>query len=611
MSDIINLLPDSVANQIAAGEVVQRPASVVKELIENSVDASCTSINIVIKDAGRTLIQVIDNGKGMSETDARMAFERHATSKIHNANDLFALSSYGFRGEALASIAAVAEVSLRTKRAIDETGTEIVISDSRVHSQTICTCPSGCNFEVKNLFFNVPARRKFLKSNTTEFRYILSEFQRVALAYPQIAFSLTHNSLEMYNLPATHIRQRIAHLFGKNFNQFLIDIKSETSVAQISGFIGKPECSKKSYGDQFMFVNNRFMKHSGFHRAITDAYSRLIASDDIPVYFIFFQIEPEKIDVNIHPTKTEIKFEDEQVVRQILHATVKEALGKFNIVPSIDFETDTSIDIPVLNRNSIFEAPQINLTPNYNPFDTNSNGGSSTYQRHQAPNEQDNLNNWEKLYDGFENKKIAFPSEDIDQNSKLFANTNQPPVSLMQLKNRFILSAVKSGLMLIDQKRAHERILFERYMAVLTNSSVESQQNMFPEAIELSPDAYGIIASSIDRVNQTGFSISNLGNNTIAVNAYPAHLHNPDIKSLIEKLAQALIDNKNQLYEQIETIALSLAKASAIDYGRVLRNEEMTELVDQLFACQSHNHTADGKAIMSIIEMNEIEKRFK
>ncbi len=517
MPDVIQLLPESVANQIAAGEVIQRPASVVKELVENSIDAESTSITIVIKDSGRTLIQVIDNGKGMSETDARMSFERHATSKIRKADDLFAIRSIGFRGEALASIAAVAEVVLQTKREEDEMGTEIVIRATELVSQEPVACNTGTSFSVKNIFFNVPARRKFLKSEAYEFRLCISELQRVALAFPNIEFKMQNNNTEILHLTPCNYKQRIIELFGKSKNQDLIELKTNTSIVKIRGYIGKPESAKKSQDAQFFFVNNRFMRHPYFHKAVMNAYERLLPPNVSTSYFIYFEVSPEKIDVNIHPTKTEIKFEDEQAIWQILHATVKESLGKFSIAPSLDFDTEAGIEIPVLTKNTKINIPTIQIDPNYNPFETKD---SSDYSKNKPDKDyfkNDNLQHWEKLFTGFENENKAAPEP---ENKKLFDDEENPvraiTPNILQLKNKYILSPIKSGLLVIDQKRAHERILYERFRKMLSEKTRQTQQSLYPQVIELSAQEHNLIIENIEEINQGGFDVQDFGNNTIS-----------------------------------------------------------------------------------------------
>ncbi|KPK83547.1 MAG: DNA mismatch repair protein MutL, partial [Bacteroides sp. SM23_62_1] len=441
MSDIIRLLPDSVANQIAAGEVIQRPASVVKEMMENAVDAGATSITVILKDAGRTMIQVIDNGCGMSVTDARMAFERHSTSKISKAEDLFAIHTMGFRGEALASVAAVSEIILKTRKVEDEVGTIVEISGSVVRNQEPVSCPAGSNFIVKNLFFNVPARRKFLKADATELKHSINEFIRVALTRPSVQFNLTHNDLEVYNLPPANIKQRIIAIFGKGINQNLIPVKAETSITGIRGFIGKPEAARKTYGEQFFFVNGRYMRHPYYHKAVLEAYEQVIQPESVPAYFIYFDIRPEAIDINIHPTKTEIKFEDERSVFQILMATIREALGRHNMVPALDFDTTGVIDIPVFKKDHDVKVPEINVDPGFNPFADNTPG----LQRDHQSFHRETIRNWEKLYEGLKEVNKDHPTQ-----PQIEPDRQTIPGRLLQFKNRYILVPVKSGLLIVD-----------------------------------------------------------------------------------------------------------------------------------------------------------------
>lgn len=612
MADIIQLLPDSVANQIAAGEVIQRPASVVKELVENSIDAKATSITINIKDAGRTLIQVIDNGTGMSETDARLSFERHATSKIRKAEDLFSITTMGFRGEALASIAAVASVDLKTRIANYDIGTNIIVEGSTVLSQEPISCAPGTIFTVKNLFYNIPARRKFLKSNTTEFGHILSEFERITLANPDVEFKLFHNDSQLFNLPRTNVRQRIVGLFGKKINQNLVSIEAETSIINVRGFIGKPENARKKGGEQFFFINNRFMRNPYLHKAIVDAYKNILQPDSVPSYFLYLEAAPETIDVNIHPTKTEIKFEDQQAVWQIIHATVKQSLGKNNIVPSIDFDVEQGFDIPVLTRNTEIKKPVVEVNPFFNPFDEKpapiKNQGKSL-----SSLEKENLANWEKLYDGFESEKnltdnFSIPSQTESQ-QKFTDNTFSG--KYFQFKNKYILTPVKSGLMIIDQKKAHERILFEKFMFSLESNSVMSQRTLFPKTIELGPKEHGILMEIINDMQLLGFDIEDAGNYSIKVNGLPADSSNQEPEQIIDKFINEYLNSEIDLKTRAkEKIAQSLAKASAISSSQALTIEEMGELVDLLFACSMPNFSPFGKKIISILKTEEIEKRF-
>lgn len=610
MSDIIHLLPDSIANQIAAGEVIQRPASIVKELLENAIDAGANRIQLIIKDAGRTLIQVIDNGKGMSPTDARLAFERHATSKIKSAGDLFNLRTMGFRGEALASIAAVAQIELRTKRAEDEVGTLIEISGSKVEKQECVSCPAGSIFTVRNIFFNVPARRKFLKSNDTERRHILNELERIVLVYPDIEFSFIDNDIEVLTYPAGSLRQRIVSVEGKGLNQQLISIDVETSLAKITGFIGKPEFARKARALQFFFVNGRYMRHPFFNKAVTTAYESLIPEGVTPNYFIYFEVDPECIDVNIHPTKTEIKFENERPIWQILSATVKEALGKFNVVPTIDFDTADAVEIPIYDPTKKVQQPTIEVDPTYNPFKSNSAGNS--YSRPKF--------DWEQLYQGFEKSGTDISSE-LSENSPadLFksqdtgsSTASQELIVHYQYKNKYILTSVKSGLMLIDQHRAHVRILYDKYLNQIQLKKGISQRTLFPDMIELTPSEASMIPYLIDDFEAIGFDLGNLGNNTFTINGIPSDIGNMDAVELIHRIINNSIDKGCDVKSDLqEELALSLANSAAIPYGQKLTEEEMARIVDQLFASSMHKHTPDGKTIVSLMDDNNIDKMFK
>jgi DNA mismatch repair protein MutL len=602
MSDVIKLLPDSVANQIAAGEVIQRPASVVKELIENSVDAGGNNIRVIIKDSGKTLIQVIDDGSGMSETDARLSFERHATSKITTAQDLFAITTKGFRGEALASIAAVAMVELKTRREENETGILVVVNGSKVETQEPCSCPVGSSFSVKNLFFNIPARRKFLKSDNTEIRHIVNEFQKIALAHPDIRFSLYHNESEIYNLVSGNLRQRIIGVFGKQINQDLITLETETSLINIKGFIGKPENARRTYGEQFFFVNNRFMKHPYFHKAVVEAYQNILPVEAIPSYFIFMEADPASIDINIHPTKTEIKFEDERSIWQILMASVREALGRFNIVPSLDFENEALIDIPLMRSSNIIpEQPKIEVNTQYNPFDREEQ--NSERSGYVDRFERENVANWEKLYTALEKE---------NDNPEQFEKIRESRRKFFQVKNKYLVCPVKSGLMLIDQKRAHERVLYERFLECLSNNRAISQIDMFPVTAELNPSDYFILKEIEGDLKLLGFSIENTGKNTITINGRPA---DSDSSNPLEMLEILLEDYKNSQADPSagakEKVAASMACASAIQYGKVLTQREMEDLFDTLFACQSPNYSPKGKPVISILTLEDIDKRFK
>ena len=614
MSDIIHLLPDHIANQIAAGEVIQRPASVVKELVENAVDAGASNIQVNIKDAGKTLIQVIDDGKGMSETDARMAFERHATSKISTAEDLFSLHTMGFRGEALASIAAVAHIELRTRARGAELGTSLSIAGSNLESIEPEACNEGSIFSVKNLFFNVPARRKFLKSNETEFRNIINEFERIALVNPQVGMSLYHNDAEIFNLPESGLRQRIINIYGKSLNQKLLSLDAQSSMVTISGFVGRPDSAKKRGALQFFFVNGRYMKHPYFHKAIMQAYEQLIPAGDMPNYFVYFTLDPSSIDVNIHPTKTEIKFENEQPIWQILMAATREALAKSSAIPTIDFDVEDAIDIPVYNpvkksEPSTYKAPKVQVDSSYNPFDTTS------YKKPEF--------DWSKLYQGFENDRVAvqresetfedapieeLPAEASDP-EKLFTEVSNP---CYQYKGRYIVTSLKSGLAIIDQHRAHVRILFDQYLSNIRQQQGVSQQVLFPEIVEFTAAEAAVLPSLLEDLRFVGFDLSNLGNDNYAINGLPAGIENLDPVNLVKDIVDRAIETGCEVHEKIcEAIALSLAKAAAIRPGKSLSLEEMDHLIASLFSCPDSNLTPDGKTIISMLTDEELERRFK
>ncbi len=609
MADIIRLLPDSVANQIAAGEVIQRPASVVKELMENALDAGATAITVEVVQAGKTLIRVTDDGCGMSETDARLAFERHATSKIRKADDLFAIRTMGFRGEALASIAAVAQVELKTKRREDELGTRILIAASRVESQEPVVCPDGSTFTVKNLFFNIPARRKFLKTNTTELKHIVTEFQRIVLTHPRITFRLKHNETEIYHLPAVaNLRQRITAVFGKNINPHLIPIETDTSLVKIRGFIGKPEFARKTFGEQFFFTNGRFMKHSYFHKAVTEAYQNLLPPESVPSYFIYFDTDPERIDINIHPTKTEIKFEDERAVWQILHASVKEALGKYNIVPSLDFEGGQPIEIPVARPGMEVKPPEVRIDPDFNPFEQEERsrrregvGGGAPVSRTVVPD------NWERLYEGL--RSSAKEVTETPEHGKVPAATG---TAFLQFKQRYILFAVKSGLMIVDQRRAHVRILYEEYLRMLERGQHPAQQQLFPRRVELDAADRLVLEEIAGELQQLGVTLKMEGDRSVEVVGLPAGIGQDDPEELLRSfIDQYKISENDPSAPARERLARALAAAAAIPYGRALGGEEMRDLTDRLFACREPAYTPTGKPVFSILPQTDIEKLFE
>ena len=631
MSDIIRLLPDSVANQIAAGEVIQRPASVIKELVENAIDAGASNIDVLLTDAGKTCIQVIDDGKGMSETDARLAFERHATSKIRHAADLFALTTMGFRGEALPSIAAVAQVELRTRREEDELGTSIHIAGSKIEQQEPMACPRGANFMVKNLFYNVPARRKFLKTNQTELNNILTEIDRIVLVHPDVAFVVQHNDNELYRLPATSLRMRLMNVFGKKLNDQLLPLEVETTLAKISGYVARPESSKKKGCHQYFFVNGRYMRHPYFHRAVMEAYEPLIPSGDQISYFIYLEVDPSSIDVNIHPTKTEIKFESEQAIWQILAATVKETLGRHGGVPSIDFDTEGMPDIPSFNGGvqSMVEPPQVNFNPNFNPFNNTRSGGtsasswnsesSSAYHRPQV--------DWEAAFYGLKSEvKPLYQKDDTSEiplfpsdtsyevkESAMNATISNVATNHHQFKGRYILTSVKSGLMLIDQHRAHIRVLFDRYMSQLQGRGGASQGLLFPELLQLTMIQDNVLQTLLPDLQALGFDLNSLGGGSWSVSAIPAGTEGLDAATLVLQMVDAAIEREGagQTGDEVRTaVALSLARSSAIVYGQLLTDAEMDELVTSLFASSTPNHTPDGLTVLSVLTMDELDKRF-
>ena len=625
MSDIIRLLPDSVANQIAAGEVIQRPASVIKELVENAVDACAKLIDVLVTDAGKTSIQVIDDGKGMSETDARLAFERHATSKIREASDLFALHTMGFRGEALASIAAVAQVELRTRQQGEELGTSLCISGSKVESQEVVSCSVGSSFTVRNLFFNVPARRKFLKSNQTELSNILTEFERIALVNPDISFTLHHNGTEMLNLPAIPLKQRIMGVFGKKINQELLSVEVDTTMVRISGFVGRPETSRKKGARQYFFVNGRYMRHPYFHKSVMDAYEHLIPVGEQVSYFIYFEVDAANIDVNIHPTKTEIKFENEQAVWQILSAAVKETLGKFNAVPSIDFDTEGMPDIPAFENSpySSLQFPQTSYNPSYNPFNT-SPSSSPSYSRQESKG-------WEHFYEGLERQTgnavaDVYPEEAMPVEEYTSAEASLPfygqtgeatPVAEAssqhyQYKGRYILTSVKSGLMVIDQQRAHIRVLYDRYLEQISSRQGASQGMLFPDIVQFSASEIPVLQEIMEDLSFLGFELTDLGGGSYAINGVPAGIEGLQPVKLVQDMLQTAIEKGCKVKEEVQSIlALSLAKATAIVPGQVLSAEEMNHLVDDFLTSTSPNYTPDGKVALAVIKEDELEKLFK
>ena len=614
MKDIIHLLPDSVANQIAAGEVVQRPASVVKELVENSIDAGATKVQVLVADGGRTLIQVIDNGKGMSETDARLAFERHATSKISSADDLFALTTMGFRGEALASIVAVAQVELITRRADDELGTHIVMGASRLEAQEPVAAPVGSNFKVKNLFYNIPARRKFLKSVQTELNNIVTEFERIALVNCDVEFSLSHNGNEMISLPPSSFRQRIVNLFGKRINAHLIDVAVESTLINVKGFVGAPESARKKGALQFFFVNGRYMRHPYFAKAVAEAYGEIIPQGEQVPFFLCLDVDPSRIDVNIHPTKTEIKFEDESNLWKIISAAVRESLGRFNAAPSLDFDDDAMPEIPVMDfsssGNAPVTAPKVSYNPGYNPF--------AKYKSES----RDSNENWEALYGGlgsgekpidlspYEEDENLMAKEPVDAHSFVqVVETDFAPMS--QYKGQYILVPVKSGLMWVHQRRAHIRVLFEKYRSQIGGQHGASQGLLFPERMELTMGEALTFEAISEEIASLGFDVSSLGGNTFVLNAIPAGIEGLSPVKLLTDIIQSAIEQAGDVKEKVcERIAATMAKEVAIVTGQLLSHEEMATLVNELFSTSMPSHTPDGKPVIYIMNDNEIDRNF-
>lgn len=609
--DIIQLLPDSVANQIAAGEVVQRPASVIKELMENAVDAGASNIDVLVVDAGRTSIQVVDDGKGMSETDARLAFERHATSKIRQVDDLFTLRTMGFRGEALPSIAAVAQVELQTRTADSELGTHLQIEGSQVTQQEPCSCPVGANFVVKNLFFNVPARRKFLKSNQTEQNNLVQEFERIALVNPSVSFSLTSNGTLVTKLAAGSLRQRVVNVFGKKLNEQLLSVDVDSTLVRVAGFVGKPTSSRKKGANQFFFVNGRYMRHPYFHRAVMEAFAHLIPEGEQVPYFLYLDVDPANIDVNIHPTKTEIKFENETAIWQIILAAVRDSLGKFNAIPSMDFDSGEQLEIPVYDPSSFTQrqpkAPSIQIDETYNPFHT---GGTRSKPSASVPS------NWETLYPKAEMQPPLSANQDAEVPEEvLFADEDQGlsdrSAEHFQLKGQYILTSVRSGLMMVEQHRAHVRVLYDRYMHQMEQSSASTQGMLFPEMVQFSPSEDALLQESEQALRNLGFDLSPLGGGSYSILGIPADLGGADPVRLLTEMVQNLKDGKMNLEQDVyHHLALTMARQTSIVLGQVLTTQEMESLIASLFQTSNPNLTPDGKQIISILSQEEIDKRF-
>jgi DNA mismatch repair protein MutL len=614
MSSIIHLLPDHVANQIAAGEVVQRPASVVKELLENAVDAKATDIKLIVKDAGKALVQVIDNGNGMSVTDARMCFERHATSKIRQAEDLFVIHTKGFRGEALASIAAIAHVELKTRQADEELGTHIIIEGSKFIAQDPAVLPKGTSFAVKNLFFNIPARRNFLKSETVEHRHILDEFQRIALAHPTIHFTFIHNGSELYNLPSSNLRQRIVAVFSGKTNEKLIPVSEETEIVKIHGFASKPEFSKKSRSEQFFFVNDRFIKSGYLHHAIMAAYEGLLRDGMQPGYFIFLEVPPNSIDINIHPTKTEIKFDDEQALYAILRATVKHSLGQFNIAPVLDFERDPNLDTPYNYQRKDAAFPLLQMNADFNPFSEEKevkNAYSSTYRDRKTETAS-----WEGLYVGLKNDMAELDSRTFEQeaiSSALFQDVEieETKHRTYQIHKKYIVSSIKSGLMIVDQQRAHQRILYERYLNNITVKQASSQHLLFPLELYFSTNETQLIQELQTALEHTGFIFDAVYEDKISISGKPVQVKDSEITILFDQLIHDLqFGIPDSSFSQNDTIAKSMARSLAVQTGTYLTEREQENIVNGLFACKDPNVSPFNKPTFITISVEDIDKNF-
>ena len=610
MSDIIQLLPDNVANQIAAGEVVQRPASVVKELLENAIDADATEIKLLIKEAGKTLVQVIDNGKGMSTTDARLSFERHATSKIKSAEDLFNLHTKGFRGEALASIAAVAHVELKTKQNNQELGTHIKIEGSTIQSQDVISTPVGSSISVKNLFFNIPARRNFLKSNSVETRHIMDEFHRVALAHPNISFAIYNNGNETLNLKNGNLKQRIVAVFGGKTNEKLVPIKESTDILTINGYVSKPEFSKKKRGEQFFFVNNRFIKNGYLHHAVSNAFDGLLAPGYHPSYFLYLTVPPHTIDINIHPTKTEIKFDNEQSLYAILRSTIKHSLGQYNVAPILDFNRDATMDIPYhFKDKKIVTTPQIEVNPDFNPFEVEKKSTTSNSFKKQQPA------HWESLYVGTEMNATDIQNIEVEAQvvtKELFDESeNEVKRKTYQVHQKYILSVIKSGVAYINQNLAHQRILYEDLLTKMTIENTASQQLLFPLALVFNVADIKLCKEIQSDLESAGFQFESFKNDTITLNGIPANVKQNKLQELFEELFEAL---KNEVpessFSQLDTIAKSLSKSLAIKNGAKLTNIEQEDILEQLFSCKEPNHSPFGKKTFITLSLDEIQLKF-
>lgn len=612
MSGIIQLLPDHVANQIAAGEVVQRPASVVKELVENAVDAKATEIKLIVKDAGKTLIQVIDNGLGMNVTDARLCFERHATSKIRHAEDLFALHTKGFRGEALASIAAVAHVELKTKQDQEELGIHIIIEGSKVIAQDVAVLPKGSSFLVKNLFFNIPARRNFLKSDNIELKHIIDEFERVALAHPTISFTMISNGSEVFNLPSSNYRQRIVNIFGGKTNEKLVPVTEETEILKITGFVGKPEFAKKNRSEQFFLVNNRFIRSPFLHHAIMNAYDGLLRDNNQPSYFLFLEVPPHTIDINIHPTKTEVKFDDEQALYAILRATVKHSLGMFNVAPILDFDRDANLDVPYDYKDKTLGTPTIQVDRSFNPFEpeTKKYSGLPFYEKSKSAQPH-----WESLYTNLKQDASEVSLDPLETDlvaSKLFDDKSAESQTLLyQFNRKYIINSIKSGLLVIHQNRAHERILYEQFLTNITIHQASSQQLLFPLEIQFSRDEMLYLKALQPNLEGIGFAFEKIGVDVLIISGLPAQIPESNITEILHDLIYNLQENvPEDSFSLSDSISKFMAKSVAIKSGKYLNTIELENIVNGLFACKEPNVSPFQKPIFITLTKEDLDKKF-
>lgn len=603
----IALLPDHVANQIAAGEVVQRPASVVKELLENAIDAGATHIQLIIKDAGKTLIQVIDNGKGMNPFDARMCFERHATSKINKADDLFTLTTKGFRGEALASIAAIAQVELKTKQADDTVGQHIIIEGGKLISQTECQSATGTSFLVKNLFYNIPARRNFLKNDQVEQKHIIDELERIAIPHTNVHFILNSNGNEILNLPPGNLMQRIKSLLGNYIQKELVQINEDTSFVKITGYVSLPDAAIKTKKEQYFFVNNRYVRNPFLNHAIYEAYKELIGYQSHPRYFIFLELDPKHIDINIHPTKTEVKFTDDKTVYMLLLSSIKRALGKANVAPSMDFESEYSLNQEQAQSNRVYAQPTIQVNTNYNPFNNSASNAMA------VGNEKSNRQNWETLFEGFKNNAEADPLGDGKAQHSMDAIKKEAiAFSVFQLNFKYLVTIYNQNVLIVDQQRAHERIVYEHYLNSKKENAISSQQVLFPEQIELSAGDFSLMKNLLSEFKYLGFDIENFGKNSIVVNGVPADLQDFNIKQTLEGIIETFkLNTIDVKIEKHDNLCRAIAKNISIKHGKVLETDEMRLLLNHLFDCENPLYTANGKVVMMEVEYTDIEKYFK